>query len=122
MRLSLPVMQCDSGCGECCGVVICKEHEFQAVKELVAKNGIFPISQGITCPFFQGGQCQVYDARPFICRLFGHSKRLVCSKGYNTNIPEITEKRLTRQYGTPTRYLHEFLGENWFSEMTSGKE
>lgn len=108
----LPPMKCDTGCGDCCGPVLCKEHEFQAVNRLAFAKGIVPMRQGTTCPWYQDGQCQVYEARPFICRLFGHAPRLTCSRGYNVNVAPSLEKRLTRQYGKPTRFLHEVL-DNW---------
>lgn len=120
MKISLPIMQCDDNCGQCCGIVICKEHEYQKVVKYAADHGITPKSQGSTCPFYQQGRCQVYEVRPFVCQLFGHSPKLTCCKGYNVNIPAITERRLTRKYGKPDRFLHETLGDDWTKPLFAG--
>lgn len=112
MRLSLPVMQCDDSCGECCGVVPCHQDEFDRVRQYAAQHGIQPVNQGKTCPWFQQGRCQVYPVRPFICQLFGHSMKLVCCKGYNQNIPRQEEWKLRERYerrGPLRRFLHEIL-------------
>jgi hypothetical protein len=108
----LPPMRCDDGCLACCGPVLCKEHEYQAIKKYAAENGIKPIDQGpLTCVWAQNGKCAVYPVRPFICSFFGHSPRLVCERGYNVNVLPGLEKRLTKQYGKPTRWLSEILDE-----------
>lgn len=115
----LPTMECKPNCGGCCGIVLCKEHEFQAVNKHAADKGIEPIKQGATCPWYQQGACQVYDARPFVCRLFGHVESLVCPHGFNQNILPSLEKRLKKQYGTPTRFLHEILPD-WKNILKEG--
>jgi Fe-S-cluster containining protein len=117
----LPSMECKTNCGECCGPVLCKEHEFQAVKELAAKKGISPVKQGSTCPWYQQGTCQVYEERPFICNLFGHSPKLVCPHGFNQNILPSLEKRLAKQYGKPTRLLHEIFPD-WHAVLKGATE
>lgn len=104
------MMKCDTGCGECCGPVLCNENEYQAVIGYARNRGIVPIRQGVTCPFYQNGGCSVYEVRPHVCRLFGHTPRLNCCKGYNTNVPEGRLARIERDYlkrGTPGRMLHE---------------
>lgn len=105
----LPVMQCDPNCGECCGVVLCKESEFAAIGSFIEAEAIEPKAQGLTCPFFQGGTCAVYEVRPMVCRLFGHCERLTCPHGYNANIGSARERHIAEKYGTPTRCLHEFI-------------
>lgn len=107
-------MQCDPNCGACCGPVFCSPGEFGRVKVFIERNNITPVAQGITCPFYQGGTCAIYDARPFVCRMFGHCEGMVCCKGYNVNISQDHEDKLTREYrrrGGMTlqaRCLHEF--------------
>lgn len=110
MSHKLPIMQCDPGCGECCGPALCTEQEYQQVVGYARNRGIEPLRQGMTCPFYQGGTCSVYEARPFVCRLFGHSEKLTCCRGYNVNIPARREQQLRRDYekrGPTTRFLHE---------------
>lgn len=109
MRVSLPTMECTPGCGDCCGVVICHPHEYAAVNAYAKEHGITPKDQGITCPWYQEGTCAVYPVRPFVCQMFGHSKSLVCPHGFNTNIPEKLERRYTKQYGEPTKFLHDVI-------------
>lgn len=106
---TLPVMQCDPGCSDCCGPVFCRPEEFAAVKAYADENGIVPARQGLTCPLFQNGVCSVYPVRPFVCRLFGHTDRLVCSKGYNTNVRPARSEAITNQYKPKlaTEMLHE---------------
>jgi hypothetical protein len=115
-RFPLPTMQCDSGCGDCCGPVLCRQDEFRAVLELAAAKGVDPVRQGETCPWYQGGGCTVYEARPEICRLFGHSPRLVCSRGYNVNIPPMVEKRIMSGY-EPVMLLHQVF-DDWREVVT----
>lgn len=107
MRFGLPVMRCDDGCGDCCGPVLCKPHEAAAVVALATSKGIKPKRQGLTCPWFQLGTCQVYEARPMVCSLFGHVAGMVCSRGHNTNVLPSLERRIMKDYGSGANvFLH----------------
>ena len=126
--IKLPIMQCDAGCGECCGPVMCSHSEFDRIDAYAKANGIEPKRQGTRCPFYQDGTCKVYDVRPFICRLFGHCGDMVCCKGYNVNIPPDVEDRVMagyvqdiRRQGGP-RMLHEFNGDGWQEELKAALE
>lgn len=107
----IPSMQCDVGCGECCGPAPATEAEYRKVLHVVRAKGIVPIKQGVTCPFYQEGTCAIYDARPLSCRLFGHVKGMDCPHGYNTNIPEKDAMRMILSRGEAKRVLHEALIE-----------
>lgn len=116
MLLKLPVMQCDDGCGECCGVVPCTTQEYDRVVRYAEEHGIHPVAQGLTCPFYQGGKCAVYPVRPHVCQIFGHfdDPHLTCPHGYNTNVTprrqrEIEAKYLPQVRHGKTRLLHECL-------------
>lgn len=111
-NLKLPGMQCDLHCAECCGPVIVTTQEFNCVITYARKSGVRPRRQGFTCPWFQAGRCLVYDARPTICRLFGHVPNLVCPRGYNVNVPRKVERYYMKQCGTPTKVLHQVFS-NW---------
>jgi Fe-S-cluster containining protein len=104
-------MRCDTGCGECCGVVPTTKAEFSRIRAYIGQKGIVPLDQGVTCPFYQEGSCKVYKVRPIICQLYGHMKepRMTCPRGYNTNIPLHVGERILAQNGEPTHLLHEFL-------------
>src|SRR5271157_5835205 len=108
----LPSMQCDEGCGECCGVIPATETEYRRV-ERYAKEHNIPIEHkdNFACPFYQGGKCAVYPVRPLACQLFGHSedKLMQCVKGYNVNIPEREVHRMMAGNGMSTRTLHDLL-------------
>lgn len=117
---NLPVMQCDSGCGACCGVVLCKEGEYQKILAHANEHGISPMQQGVTCPWYQNGGCAVYPVRPGICRLFGHTEKLACKHGYNVNITSALERVAKRAIGNPTRCLHEVLGDQWMLVVDAG--
>ncbi len=118
-RISLPVMQCDFGCSDCCGIVQCHGWEYQRIEAYAKNHGIVPAEQGVTCPWYQGGKCSVYEVRPFVCRLFGHvnGDRMTCSRGYKAIIPQSVELKFVQHYAADkaggTRYLHEILGDGW---------
>ena len=98
---SLPKMRCDSECGECCTIVPVSEREIEAIREYAKLKDVVPQHNGprtIQCPFFQGGGCAVYPVRPMLCRLYGHSPRLQCPRGYNNNVNPQQEKRINRLY------------------------
>lgn len=109
----LPKMRCDHGCGECCGLALATQVEFDRVVAFAKANNIEPVKQGTRCPWYQDGQCSVYQARPTVCRIFGHVDRMVCPRGYNTNVAEAVEKRLIngmkRDATGAVRLLHEVV-------------
>jgi hypothetical protein len=104
----LPPMTCDR-CGDCCTLVLCGQYEYDAVLAYAAEHAITPRKQGIRCPFFQEKRCAVYPVRPMICRLFGHSPRLVCANGHNRNVSAGVEKRFAGS-APHERSLHEAAG------------
>lgn len=116
MKLELPVMDC-SGCpGDCCSAVVCTEKEFRRITRYVEENGVEPVKQGVgRCCFAQNGRCQVYDARPLLCRVFGHGKdeRLTCPHGRNVNVPDRKIQRAferqNRKEGLADRWVNEFV-------------
>src|SRR5574342_1171606 len=117
----LPTMQCDRHCGDCCGIVLCHFDEYDRVERYAKEHGIVPKPQGRICPYYQDGQCTVYEVRPMVCQLFGHSPDLVCSRGYNRNLPDDVHERVMGRYlkqGFPQRFLHEQLGSAWKAEIT----
>lgn len=116
----MPPMRCDEGCGECCGVAPATQSEFDSLREYAQRKGIVARRQGTRCPFYQEGQCAVYEARPGSCRMFGHVPDMECPRGYNVNIrPKaeqfvmLTIQRELKEKGL--RLVHELAYT--FSEM-----
>src|SRR5271157_424213 len=108
----LPSMQCDDGCGACCGLVPATETEFRRVERYIKEHNITPVEYNDgTCPLYQNGKCTVYPVRPLICQLFGHSEdpMMQCIHGYNVNIPEREVQRMVAGNGMATHTLHDLL-------------
>jgi Fe-S-cluster containining protein len=85
--------------------------EYAGVLHLAKVKGVTPVLQGISCPFYQKGRCQVHEARPTMCRVFGHVKEMPCIKGYNVNVkPEIVAEMIGQSgaYGNAV-LLHQAL-------------
>lgn len=123
---NLPPMKCDAGCGACCGVVPATVTEFSRISRFATYRGLSPVLQGETCPWYQMGalasirgrrllnphpSCVVYEVRPLMCRVFGHSENMPCERGYNTNIPDREIWRMVRANGACHKLLHEHLVE-----------
>lgn len=111
----LPVMQCDPNCGECCGVVPCTQGEFVAVEAYAMENGLTPVAQGLTCPWYQNGGCAVHPVRPAVCRLFGHVPQLECPRGYNVNVGGTLKRKWDEKVQGATKFLHQAL-DGWSVE------
>ena len=115
----LPPMQCDPECGECCGVVPVTETEFHRIRRFAEERGIAAVDNGVMCPFLLADKmCGIYEARPLACRVFGHTTKMPCPKGYNVNLPEREIVHLIRSNGPPKHVLHELVPE--FVENVEG--
>lgn len=108
----LPSMQCDDGCGLCCGVIVLRREEFRRIEALVKVRGITPRRQGTRCPLYIDGKCSIYEGRPDVCKLYGHVERLNCPRGYNVNITreeEIIWQKHMKDAGHGMRFMHELV-------------
>lgn len=102
-------MRCDDGCGQCCGPVPVTKAELAAVKRYIEREKVEAVDRGaLTCPFYDG-KCTIYPVRPYICRAFGHSPRLVCPKGYNTNVSDRLISAAIVSRGPAVALLHSLL-------------
>lgn len=71
-----------SKCGECCTnlLPVCKD-EINQIQAYVLKNNIKPqlhmlvMTNMLTCPYFDGKKCLIYEVRPLICKEFYCFKR-----------------------------------------------
>ncbi|MFW6179744.1 MAG: YkgJ family cysteine cluster protein [Desulfohalobiaceae bacterium] len=92
----IPSFRCMPGCTDCCGPVPFSRLEWQRV--LDKRTG----DASLTCPYARGGQCEIYDQRPFICRLMGATSdpKLKCPRGCGPNKPLSARQahRLTIRY------------------------
>lgn len=66
-----------SCCGECCTnfLPVCQE-EIDIIQKYVIENNIKPQKQvlvmqnTLTCPYYNGKKCLIYEVRPLICKEF----------------------------------------------------
>ena len=86
------------------------EAELSAVKRHMTRYRVQAVDRGRwTCPFYDG-RCTVYEARPVLCRLFGHTAGLLCSRGHNTNaLPDATVRQALYRQGPATTTLHSLI-------------
>ena len=75
----LPEVTCKGLCTNSCSLVPIYQGEAIAMKEA----GITPpsYSPDLVCDKLKEGRCSIYEHRPFVCRVFGVSRRLVCPFG-----------------------------------------
>ena len=66
-----------SKCGECCtNLLPVTQKELETIQEYVIANEIRPQKQMIvmqnrlTCPYYDGKKCLIYEVRPLICKEF----------------------------------------------------
>lgn len=87
-----------SKCGECCSNFLpVSQNEVDKIQKYVIENKIRPQKQmlvmknTLTCPYFDGKKCLIYEVRPLICKEF------YCYKKVNTESARklMAEKRTT---------------------------
>lgn len=114
----MPEMRCDAGCPECCWEVVpVSEAEMVRVVLYANEHGIEPQEDTVMCPWYQKGRCAVHEARPIVCRVFGHTDdaQMQCDRGYNANVSPEVKKELhqaMRDKGSATRFLNEVQSTN----------
>jgi Fe-S-cluster containining protein len=94
----IPSFDCIEGCSDCCGPVPVSSVE---AKKLGIDTGITSVKMGTCeCVYSSSEGCTVYENRPFMCRLFGATKNLVCPHGKEPNKPLTAEqgRRLADEY------------------------
>lgn len=112
--MKFPKMKCEQ-CGECCGIIMCSREEFYVIEKYIEKNNIVPARQGASCPFLvEDKSCAIYQFRPYLCKLFGHTHTLRCCHGHNVNVSLGQVERLSEQHMPKVRAacLHEFCYSN----------
>jgi len=72
-----------TGCGECCSNFLpVSQSEIDLIQKYVIENNIHPAKQmlvmqsSLTCPYFNGKKCLIYEVRPLICREFYCYKKM----------------------------------------------
>lgn len=96
-----------SKCGECCSPFLpINQKEVYQISEYVIKNNIRPQRQmlvmenRLTCPYYNGKKCLIYEVRPLICKEFycykkpdiNTSKRLLEGNRKTINMWDIAEE------------------------------
>jgi len=115
----LPELDCKR-CGGCCGPVPCSKSEFIIIKGYVEKNNILPVRHRdpISCSAFsKDNGCLIYEVRPVLCRLMGHSAKMPCRFGCNVDIPKEQEDAIMAGYSEEAQpgtvhFISEVWGEN----------
>ena len=94
----IPSFICIPDCTDCCGPVPFAKSEWNRVKD--KRQG----GASLMCPYISpnGGGCEIYKQRPFICRLFGTSffppLRCPHGRGPLKMLSENKARQLTREY------------------------
>lgn len=112
--MRIPKMDCDPGCGECCGIVLCNSAELHRMRDWLELHELCGTRNGRTCPLYQHGRCIAYIVRPLSCRLFGHVPEMRCPRGYNKNISRGRAARMMQsQYPNPEdfEFVHSLVYE-----------
>lgn len=111
----MPAMRCDEGCTECCSEMFgVSEAEMVRVVVFANRYGVAPQDDPNMCPWYQRGRCAVHEARPIVCRVFGHvdDPQMACPRGYNANVDSQDRARThlamsEASKGPATRFLAE---------------
>lgn len=92
----IPAFRCIPGCTDCCGPVPFSRLEWQRIPDKRAGDA------SLTCPYARNGHCEIYDRRPFICRLMGATSdpKLRCPHGCGPDrpLPPSQAAKLTLRY------------------------
>lgn len=72
----IPTFRCNPGCTDCCGPVPFAKIEWDLVIDKRKPTSL-------SCPYGVNGECDIYEQRPIICRLFGavDTDKLACPHG-----------------------------------------
>ncbi len=93
----IPEMACKPGCSDCCGPVPFTLWEWERVQD--RRHGDW---SSLKCPYAVNGRCEIYEQRPFMCRLFGTTEdaRLRCPHGHRPDrmLSTTEARRLTSEY------------------------
>lgn len=98
----IPKFECMPGCTKCCGLVPFSKSEWDAIEDKRQ------CGDDLSCPYIRNGYCDIYEHRPFMCRLFGSVNYwlLKCPHGLGPDTPLTEEqaRELTKKY-------HDMIGE-----------
>lgn len=75
----LPAVHCKGLCQEGCGPIMFSKAEEKMMRAAGATPPTF--DDDATCTALKDGRCSIYENRPYICRLFGAHKNMVCPHG-----------------------------------------
>lgn len=99
----IPSFECIPGCTDCCGPIPFAKSEWNIISD---KRQGLKISNN--CPYSLNSQCDIYDQRPLICRLFGASldPLLKCPHGCRPDKP-LTKKQSNKIRKQYIKLMHE---------------
>ena len=87
MTTLIPAHDC-MNCGDRCGLIPANKKEIKKIKRYIVKNKVVPNASGYTCPFRDEKlqRCNIYPARPILCKLMGVVKGMKCKHGNSHEI------------------------------------
>jgi Fe-S-cluster containining protein len=84
----IPAVECKGLCQESCGPIAMSRDEDRRLRQLGVAlppmaDAVAAIERGedYWCPALRDGRCNVYEARPTICRLWGATASMPCPHG-----------------------------------------
>jgi uncharacterized protein len=80
LRERIPSFTCIVGCHDCCGPVTASSEEVARLPIKTEAEHDAALAE-FNCAYLGKHGCEVYAERPWICRLFGTTPRLLCPNG-----------------------------------------
>jgi len=74
-------------CGNCCSIMVCTKQELSVMAEELKKKSLAAIYRNEATCLFLGldFNCMVYSFRPPLCRMFGHTDKMLCMHNPNAD-------------------------------------
>jgi Fe-S-cluster containining protein len=98
---------CIEGCSLCCSPINWTPVEEEFISKYMIEHDIEKVTWGTKelaennwkCPYLnKESKCKIYDVRPLVCRMMGHTENLICPKHEQSNLSKKTLDKITRDY------------------------
>jgi len=92
----IPTFKCKPGCHGCCGPIPFSQWEWNRIKDKREHRSL------LHCPYESEQGCDIYETRPYMCRLFGtvNDPKLICPHGCGPAVKLTAQQadKMTREY------------------------